>query len=135
VILTIARTENTYLTNHPDEVNLWYIMFELISAFGMVGTSLGVPNRPYSLVGKFTSFGKLLVMLTFWMGKNRAMPKLTDPVIDFHFSRLKVAIKHYGANHAEIPDSMSSDSIIPKMEMSALHNDEYNFDNEDVRTL
>lgn len=92
VIVCIARSENVYMTRHPEEVNLWYIMVELISAFGMVGASMGVPGKPFSLVGRFTSGGKLLVLLTFLMGKNRAMPKMSDTVIDFHFEKLRMAL-------------------------------------------
>lgn len=34
VVIFLCRVEDKYLTSHPEEINLWYIIFELISAFG-----------------------------------------------------------------------------------------------------
>ena len=34
VIVCLARVEDNYMTHHPDEVNFWYLMIELVSAFG-----------------------------------------------------------------------------------------------------
>jgi Trk-type K+ transport system membrane component len=53
---------------------------------------MGIPGKPYSLSGVFTPFGKLLMVLTFFMGKNRAMPKLSDHVIHFYFPDLEDAL-------------------------------------------
>lgn len=60
---------------------------------GMVGVSVGVPGKAYALSGAFSTAGKLLVILTFYMGKNRAMPKLSDPVIHFYFPELDSIIQ------------------------------------------
>lgn len=53
---------------------------------------MGIPDKPYSLSGAFQPFSKLLVVLTFIMGKNRAMPKLSDHVIHFYFPDLENAL-------------------------------------------
>ena len=37
----------------------------------------------------------MLVILCFYMGKNRAMPKPEDDVIDFDFKMLQIALRFY----------------------------------------
>lgn len=56
---------------------------------GLVGLSFGVPNRPTSFSGAFTTAGKFLVILTCYFGKTRGLPKARDQVIDFRFAKLK----------------------------------------------
>jgi hypothetical protein len=36
MIFLVACTESKHLRNNPEVINLWYIMFELASAFGML---------------------------------------------------------------------------------------------------
>jgi Trk-type K+ transport system membrane component len=61
---------------------------------GLVGVSVGTPGSPISLCGSFTKWGKMLIILCFYMGKNRAMPKPYDDVIDVDFIKLRKAIKY-----------------------------------------
>lgn len=61
----------------------------------MVGVSIGLLDKSYSLSGRFSPIGKLFVIMTFYMGKNRAMPKLSDPVIHFHFRDLEQILMKY----------------------------------------
>lgn len=56
---------------------------------------MGLFDKPYSLSGGFSTVGKLMVILTFYMGKNRAMPKLSDPVIHFQFPYLESVLNKY----------------------------------------
>lgn len=62
---------------------------------GLVGVSLGIPGKPLSLSGGYTIWGKMLTILCFYMGKNRAMPKPEDEVIDFDFKMLQLALRVY----------------------------------------
>jgi hypothetical protein len=34
VIVCLSRVEDKYMTEHPDEVNFWFVIIELVSAFG-----------------------------------------------------------------------------------------------------
>lgn len=70
----------------------------LIVNIGLVGVSLGIPGKPYSLSGGYTKWGKILTILCFYMGKNRAMPKPEDDVIDFDFKMLHLALKVYNTS-------------------------------------
>lgn len=64
----------------------------------MVGVSLGLPGTPLSLSGGYTKWGKMLTLLFFYMGKNRAMPKPEDEVIDFDFKMLQLSLKVYNTS-------------------------------------
>jgi hypothetical protein len=123
----LGRTEDKFISHHPEIINFWFIIFESISAFGLsslsvslslcltlslshslylslnyhilspglVGVSLGIPGKPISLSGGYTIWGKMLTILCFYMGKNRAMPKPEDEVIDFDFKMLQLALRAY----------------------------------------
>lgn len=41
-----------------DPVNLFDVLFEIMSAYGTSGLSMGGPGLPYSLCGAFTPFSK-----------------------------------------------------------------------------
>lgn len=108
-MMGLGITEDKFMRNHPEVINFWFIIFECISAFGelvppspspspslgLVGVSLGIPGKPVSLSGGYTVWGKMLVILCFYMGKNRAMPKPEDDVIDFDFKMLQIALRFY----------------------------------------
>jgi trk system potassium uptake protein TrkH len=44
-------------------------LFEVTSAFGTVGLSVGLPDSPTSLSGAFSPMGKLLIVLTMFLGR------------------------------------------------------------------
>ncbi|CAM9174728.1 unnamed protein product, partial [Ectocarpus fasciculatus] len=90
-VVLLAFSEDAILSNRPEDVNLWYILFEVASAYGTVGLSLGLPGRSYSLVGAFSPVGKLIITCVIFLGKHRGLPLPTDAVIDFKFNRLKRA--------------------------------------------
>ncbi len=77
------------------------LLFELVSAFGVVGMSIGQPGTNYSYSGSLSILSKLLVMLVMLAGRHRGMPLLTDAAIHIRlrpFSTTHVHILH-------IPDS------------------------------
>lgn len=70
---------------YPSEVNLFYIVFEIVSAYGSVGLSLGIPGQPYSLSGAFSTVGRLTIMAVMFLGKHRGLPRCSDEVVDYSF--------------------------------------------------
>jgi hypothetical protein len=82
-ILVLSFSEDDKMTSQPQVFNLWYIIFEVVSAYGGVGMSIGIPGQPYSMAGGFGAIGKLAIIATFIMGKCRGLPKKDDIVIDF----------------------------------------------------
>ena len=45
-----AFGEDKLMVSHPDTLNVWYIIFEVISAYGNVGLSLAVPGQTFQSV-------------------------------------------------------------------------------------
>lgn len=85
-VFICAYSEDKLLQpGHPVEVNLFYIFFEIISAYGSVGLSMGVPGHNYSLSGALSSVGKLTIMSMMLMGKLRGLPASTEDVVDYEF--------------------------------------------------
>ena len=60
-----------------------------MSAYGNVGTSLGIPGKVYSLSGDMGVTGKLVIIFVMLLGKMRGLPAHTDEVIDFKFAALQ----------------------------------------------
>lgn len=54
--LVIAAAEERVL--RIPTVNLFDIMFEILSAYGTSGLSMGAPGKPYSLCGEFNNVSK-----------------------------------------------------------------------------
>ncbi len=61
--------------------NTTAMLFELCSAFGTVGLSLGTPNTNLSFSGSFTIAGKLLMMVLMTVGSHRDLPLNIEPSI------------------------------------------------------
>jgi hypothetical protein len=90
--LICAYSEDHILSNPTIDVNVWYIIFELVSAHGSVGLSLGVANgADYSLSGAFTSIGKLVVIAMMFLGKFKGLPLADDEAIDCQYTVLTAA--------------------------------------------
>jgi Trk-type K+ transport system membrane component len=70
VILLICLAEEGRV--HSD-VNFTFfkIVFEVVSAFGNVGLSLGHPTVSVSFCGVFTPFSKMLILMTMILGRHR----------------------------------------------------------------
>jgi Trk-type K+ transport system membrane component len=77
------------------------LLFELVSAFGVVGMSIGQPGTNYSYSGSLSILSKLLVMFVMLAGRHRGMPLLTDAAIH-------VRLRPFSSTHIhalQIPDT------------------------------
>lgn len=63
-----------------DDLNFdtFRIMFEVVSAYGTVGLSLGYPNFAASFCGEFHVLSKLIIMLVMIRGRHRGLPDAID---------------------------------------------------------
>ncbi|KAF7302799.1 Potassium transporter [Mycena kentingensis (nom. inval.)] len=61
-----------------DESKKWFdmfrVIFELVSAFGGIGLSLGVPTDNFSFSGALTPLSKLVVIVIMIRGRHRGLP-------------------------------------------------------------
>ncbi|KAF4989920.1 hypothetical protein FGRMN_8817 [Fusarium graminum] len=63
------------------DFNLFDILFEVISAYGTVGLSMGVPNVNASLCSQFTVVGKLIIVAMQIRGRHRGLPYGLDRAV------------------------------------------------------
>ncbi|THH13668.1 hypothetical protein EW146_g6584 [Bondarzewia mesenterica] len=61
--------------------NIFSILFELVSAYGTVGLSLGVPYANYSFSGAFRPLSKLIVCAVMLRGRHRGLPVAIDRAV------------------------------------------------------
>ncbi|KAF7428771.1 low affinity potassium transporter [Pleurotus ostreatus] len=61
--------------------NIFNILFELVSAYGTVGLSLGIPTENYSFSGAFHPLSKLIVCAVMIRGRHRGLPVAIDRAV------------------------------------------------------
>ncbi|XP_006461265.1 hypothetical protein AGABI2DRAFT_70136 [Agaricus bisporus var. bisporus H97] len=78
-VFLICIIERHNITN-PDRpwFNVFAIIFEVVSAYGPVGLSLGVGYDNFSLSGAFSTLSKLIVCVTMLRGRHRNLPFALD---------------------------------------------------------
>lgn len=60
---------------------MWSVFFEVVSAYGNVGLSLGHPTNLTSLCGHFSVFSKLVICAMMIRGRHRGLPYALDRAI------------------------------------------------------
>ncbi|KAF8346023.1 cation transport protein-domain-containing protein [Amanita rubescens] len=61
--------------------NIFNILFEIVSAYGTVGLSTGVPSANYSLSGAFRPSSKLIICVVMLRGRHRGLPVAIDRAV------------------------------------------------------
>lgn len=121
VFSLIAFLEDHFLRSAYGEqvtgMSLFAILFEIVSAYGNVGLSLGFKSEPFSLSGAFTVPSKLLVISVMMLGKHRGLPAVTDITLNFQYTRLRKALCHAQEAHKQHTQSARS------FRDSSLHDD------------
>ncbi|CAI4043575.1 hypothetical protein SKDZ_10G0870 [Saccharomyces kudriavzevii ZP591] len=69
--------------------NVFAILFEIVSAYGTVGLSLGYPNTNQSFSRQLTTLSKLVIIAMLIRGKNRGLPYSLDRAIILPSDRLE----------------------------------------------
>ncbi|TFK27262.1 TrkH-domain-containing protein [Coprinopsis marcescibilis] len=79
-IIIIIERENLM-----DEDKKWFdvfrVIFELVSAFGGIGLTLGFPSDNYSFVGAMKPLSKLVVIVIMVRGRHRGLPVAVDRAV------------------------------------------------------
>ncbi|PIL33508.1 transporter [Ganoderma sinense ZZ0214-1] len=65
--------------------NIFNIIFELVSAYGTVGLSLGLPFASYSFSGALHPLSKLIISLVMLRGRHRGLPVAIDRAVMLPF--------------------------------------------------
>lgn len=82
ILFVLALAEATQLQNTDKQsFTIFALLFEVISAYGTVGVSLGFSGINSSLSTKFSAIGKLAVVAAMVRGRHRALPYTLDRAI------------------------------------------------------
>ena len=89
IVFVIISTAEQKLLNdssnwpHTDEpsTTLFNVLFEMLSAYGTNGLSMGFPGVNHSLSGMFRPVSKLSIMFLMLLGRHRSMQGKSDPTL------------------------------------------------------
>lgn len=80
-IFIICICEGGKLNKGDPDYTIFAVMFEVVSAYGTVGLSLGYPTINTSLSGTFSTISKLVVIALMIRGRHRGLPYALDRAI------------------------------------------------------
>ena len=76
--ILICVVEEPQLNTDAQGFGIFPILFEVVSAYGNCGLSLGVPYAYYSLSGQFHTLSKLILIPVMLRGRHRILPLAID---------------------------------------------------------
>ncbi|KAJ5998079.1 hypothetical protein N7499_005541 [Penicillium canescens] len=80
-VFFIAIAESDHYTSDPVAFSTFNIIFEVVSAYGCVGVSLGFPGMNYSFCGAWHTISKLILAAVALRGRHRGLPVAIDKAI------------------------------------------------------
>lgn len=81
-VFLVAIIERANLMD-PDKkwFDMFRVIFELVSAFGGIGLSLGFPDDNYAFVGAMRPLSKIIVIIIMVRGRHRGLPVAVDRAV------------------------------------------------------
>lgn len=80
-VLFIAIAESDHYTAQPVAFSTFNIIFEVVSAYGCVGVSVGAPGTNSSFCGSWHTISKLILAAVTLRGRHRGLPVAIDKAI------------------------------------------------------
>jgi Trk-type K+ transport system membrane component len=80
-VLIIATIETSHFMGDPVTYSVFNIIFEVVSAYGTVGISVGIPTDAYSFSGAWYTGSKLVLCLVMLRGRHRGLPVALDHAV------------------------------------------------------
>ncbi|CAI7608124.1 unnamed protein product [Penicillium crustosum] len=80
-VFFIAIRESDHYESQPVAFSTFNIIFEVVSAYGCVGVSLGFPGKNYSFCGAWHTISKLILAAVALRGRHRGLPVAIDKAI------------------------------------------------------
>ena len=90
-VLFINIIETGSFERDPVHFSVFNYIFEIISAYGCVGISVGVPNDAYSFCGAWHTGSKLILCAVMIRGRHRGLPVAIDRAVLLPGDHLNVA--------------------------------------------
>ncbi|KAK3367461.1 cation transport protein-domain-containing protein [Podospora didyma] len=79
--LVIVTIETSNFLADPINFSVFNVIFEVVSAYGCVGISVGVPNNTYSFSGAWHTASKLVLCAVMLRGRHRGLPVALDRAV------------------------------------------------------
>ncbi|KAL6041842.1 low affinity potassium transporter [Balamuthia mandrillaris] len=81
ISICISESDRLNAINYDQNFTFMKILFEVTSAYGTVGMSLGYPGLLSSFSGALNTFSKWMIMFVMLMGRHRGLPDSVDKVV------------------------------------------------------
>ncbi|KXT13353.1 hypothetical protein AC579_6026 [Pseudocercospora musae] len=80
-LFAIVIIETSQFERNPTVFSVFNFLFEIVSAYGCVGISLGVPWDAYSFCGTWHTASKLILCAVMLRGRHRGLPVAIDRAV------------------------------------------------------
>ena len=80
-VLLIMIIESSSFAADPVSYSVFNVLFEVVSAYGTVGISVGLPNVAYSFCGGWHILSKLILCAVMLRGRHRGLPVAIDRAV------------------------------------------------------
>ncbi|KAI0438246.1 cation transport protein-domain-containing protein [Xylaria telfairii] len=80
-VLLIMIIETRHFLEDPITFSVFNVVFEVVSAYGCVGISIGLPNQAYSFSGGLYPGSKLVLCAVMLRGRHRGLPVALDRAV------------------------------------------------------
>ncbi|EIN11405.1 TrkH-domain-containing protein [Punctularia strigosozonata HHB-11173 SS5] len=116
LIICIIERANIMDPSNDFWFNQFTVLFEIVSAYGTIGLSLGIPTENYSFSGALRTGSKLVLILVMLRGRHRDLPVAVDRAILLPEEFSKTApdpenkARHIVQGDLEDPETMSERS-------------------------
>jgi Trk-type K+ transport system membrane component len=74
----IMIVEGSQFSEDPAVYSVFNFLFEIVSAYGCVGISVGIPTANYSFSGSWHVLSKLILCVVMLRGRHRGLPVAID---------------------------------------------------------
>ncbi len=80
-VLVIVTINTSNFLADPVNFSVFNVIFEVVSAYGCVGISVGVPTDAYSFAGSWHTAAKLVLCVVMIRGRHRGLPVALDRAV------------------------------------------------------
>lgn len=80
-VFVITTIEGSNFSRDPVSYSVFNILFEVVSAYGCVGISVGLPKKNCSFAGGWHSCSKLVLCVVMLRGRHRGLPATMDHAV------------------------------------------------------
>lgn len=80
-IFFVMIVEGSQFQANPAVFSVFNVIFEVVSAYGTVGISVGLPDQAYSFCGAWHTTSKLILCVVMLRGRHRGLPVAIDKAV------------------------------------------------------